>query len=119
VDEFLEDEEVVALGNLCSAAMFPYVEYGGCGISAAMRLLLNCKRLPIYCTPTTHFSDIRNDAEFFYLVNWKEDVQQMLCQDPLLHPMDESIRPRFLQKNSFKQVAKTHHDLYSHAPYTR
>jgi glycosyltransferase involved in cell wall biosynthesis len=54
--QYYSDEEVVHLASKCQAAIFPYREYGSIGVSAAIKLILNCD-IPIYRSDTDHFCD--------------------------------------------------------------
>lgn len=73
VDEYLSDSAVVAVGMQCSAAVFPYQEYGAIGCSAAVGLLLNCPTLRILTTWSSHFCHLPG-----YVVEKYESTQELL-----------------------------------------
>ena len=104
-DVFLNDGEVVTAARHCRAALFPYVEYGSIGVSAAVKLLLNCPDLPLLTTYASHFSDLPEDG----VVSRYHHLEDML---EILVPHSPVVRQAFLDETSFSAVAQRHLALY-------
>lgn len=105
-DEYLEDKEVLGISHYCKAALFPYVEYGAIGISAAVKLLLNNPNLPIFTTYASHFSDFPDKTLTITKLHRLED---MLNVPPFT---DTVARGIWVHHHNFDQVAKEHKKLY-------
>ena len=105
-DQFLEDDQVLGIAQLCNAALFPYQEYGSIGVSAAVKLLLNCTKLPIFCSNASHFSDLPRLG----VVRYYSSIADML-DEPHMH--SEEDRLVFVRNNSFTAAAKQHLSLYA------
>ena len=105
LDVFLNDGEALMVARYCRAALFPYTEYGSVGVSAAVKLLLNCPELPIYTTYASHFSDLPDEG----VLNKYHYVEDMLAID-LTHSV--AVRQQWVEDNSFQNVARKHLELY-------
>jgi hypothetical protein len=106
IEGYLNDVEVLTLSYLCKAALFPYVEYGSIGISAAVKLLLNNNDIRICTSYASHFSDI---PEELGVVSKYHNIEDML---DVTIEHDKAMRERWVSENNFNEVAKIHLSLY-------
>ena len=106
ISQYLNDGEVLAVSHKCKAALFPYIEYGAIGVSAAVKLLLNNLNIGIFTSFASHFSDFPDETK---AITKLASIDRMLNEPTQI---DLAARKKWVRDHNFLQAGTEHLKLY-------
>jgi len=122
IEEYLSENEIIKKLSECNAILLPYSEYGGYGVSAAVRTSLKAGT-PIMTTKNSFFMDVVHYEGLLHFVGdnadklneWIPKANAFLQQALKPEYSAEFIRVRdlFVEKYSWKNIAIQTQEFYN------
>ena len=112
--DYLEEAKLIQYLSACNIIILPYSDYGGVGVSAAIRTCMKAGT-PIITSDSTFFSDIPN--ELALKVSDLSEIPNVIVEAANGHNAEKvanfvALRDKFVKENSFNVVAAKYMDLY-------
>jgi glycosyltransferase involved in cell wall biosynthesis len=122
-EEYLEEGVLIKSLSLCDAIFLPYMEYGGIGVSAAIRTCLKAG-VPILALENSFFKDIVFDSGLVKFVgvdpsdytNWSVNFIEELTKirdNPQISINYLQLRDKFVESYNWDKVAQVQAAVYN------
>lgn len=112
--EYLEESKLISFLASCNLIVLPYSDYGGVGVSAAVRTCLKAGT-PIITSDSTFFSDIPESLA--PKITDMSELPEVIVKAAAEHSKERvdkftAERDAFVKANSFEVTAQKYMDLY-------